>query len=168
MRGIADVVPQPAVAVLRARLVTHRYGGVVGMQHLGRKDMLDQHQVQRRQQAGRGRHPVAHRRAWQGHAQALEAALAAVQRNVILILIDNDLCHEAGTGQATLDRLRRLGGHHYLAFAARAGVLDTLMLDDEDLGRLVVVLRGLVDADLGSFGAAVRAAGASDLREQQP
>ena len=126
--------------------------------------MLDQQQVQRRQQAGGGRHPVAHRRAWQGHAQALEAALAAVQRNVILILIDDDLCQKAGTGQATLERLRRLGGRDHLAFAARAGILDTLMFDDEDLGRLVVELRADVDADLGTL---LMALGAQPLGRRQ-
>ena len=55
-----------------------------------------------------------------------------------------------GPGKPFVDRLRRLGGDGDLAFAALAGVLDVLVLDDEHLGRLVVVLLGGLDADLAA------------------
>jgi hypothetical protein len=73
---------------------------------------------------------------------------------VILILIDDDLGQESRPGQATLERRRRLGRDRHLALAALTGVLDTLVLEDEDLGRLVVVLAGALDTDFLALAAA--------------
>ena len=98
------------------------------------------------------------------HAQPAKPLLGAVQGKVIEILVDDDLGQQSGAGQPLVDRLRRLGGHGDLAFATLAGVLDLLVLDDEHLGRLVVVLFGGLDADLA---AGVAALGAAAFRLRQ-
>ena len=157
MVGVADVVPEPAVAMAAPRLVAHRHRGVVGVQHLRLQHPVLEQLPQGCQQLGARRHPVAHRRARQLAPEPLEALLAAMQRNVILILVDDDLGQQARPRQALVDRLRRLGGDGHVAFAALAGVLDALVLDDEHLGRLVVVLLGRLDADLLTLVAALGA-----------
>jgi hypothetical protein len=80
-----------------------------------------------------------------------------MQRNVIQVFIDHDLRQQSGPGQRPLKRLRRLRGQHDVARAALAGVFDTLVLDDEHLGRLVIELAGRLDADLVTRLAALRA-----------
>ena len=124
-------------------LVAHRHGGVVGVQHLRLQHPVLEQLPERRQQLGR-------RAAIQSHIvergsltpEPFETLLGAVQRNVILILVDDDLGQQARSRQPLVERLRRLGGDGDVAFAALAGVLDALVLDDEHLGRLVVVLLG--------------------------
>ena len=81
---------------------------------------------------------------------------APVERDVILILIDDHLGAESRSRQAAVDRLRRFGGDDHLALAALAGVLDPLMLDDEHFGGFVVVLAGRLDADLRTLLPAFR------------
>ena len=80
-----------------------------------------------------------------------------MQRNVILIFIDDDLRQQARPRQCLVERLRRLGRDGDVAFAALASVLDALVLDDKHLGRLVVVLLGRLHADLATHGAALGA-----------
>src|ERR1700734_2678865 len=76
---------------------------------------------------------------------------------MIVILVHQNLREQTGPWQTTLDRLRRFRRDGHLALAALASILDTLVLDDEDFGRLVVVLCGCLDADLLPRGATLRA-----------
>jgi hypothetical protein len=78
-----------------------------------------------------------------------------MQRNVILIFVDEDLGQESRPWPALVDGLRRLGGDRHVAFAALAGVLDALVFDDEHFGRLVIELLGRFDADLRPLDAAL-------------
>ena len=87
-------------------------------------------------------------------SQPGQPALGAIQRQVVEVLIGNDLSQESGTGQALVDGLRRLGSLAHLALAARTGILHLLVFDDEHLSRLVVVLFAGLDADLASLLAA--------------
>jgi hypothetical protein len=75
---------------------------------------------------------------------------------MILVLVGHDLGQQPRPRQPLGERRRRLGGDDHVLPAARAGVLDALVLDDEHLGRLVVVRRRRLDADLSTHVAALR------------
>jgi hypothetical protein len=138
-------------------LVAHRHGGVVGVQHLRLQHPELEQLPERRQQESARRHPIAHGRAWQFGAEPFEALFGAMQWNVILIFIDDDLCQQARPRQSLVERLRRLGRDGDVSFATLARVLDALVLDDKHLGRLVVVLLGRKHADFATHGAALGA-----------
>ncbi len=152
---VADVVPEPAVAVRTTLLVTHRHSSVVGVQHLGSQHMVLQQFPQRLQLLGASRHPVAHGRTRQRRPQPLETLFGAMERQVILIFVGDDLGQQPRAGQALVNRLRRLGGQDDVLLAAFAGVLDLLVRNDEHLGRFVVVLLGGLDADRRALLAAL-------------
>ena len=82
----------------------------------------DHQVVQRPQQVGTGRQPVAQRRAVQEQTLPLVDAFQAMQRQVIDVLADDQVGQQARPRQSLGNRHRRLGrGDHHLAGVQAAG-----------------------------------------------
>ena len=110
--------------------------------------------VQRQRQIRGRRDPIAERAATKNQAVPRGDVFLPVQRRVIAVLGQHRLREQARTGQAFLDRLRRLRRERHVLFAMPAGVLHAHVLDHlvrrgnvfELLARLAADLRPLLAA----------------------
>lgn len=88
---VAEIGQQPAGLGLVGFRIEHRHGRVVGVNLLGRFDLVDHPPIDRRQQRGTISHPAAHRMARQFDADASEDSFQAIQRQMVGVLADRNV-----------------------------------------------------------------------------
>ena len=136
MKIIAEVDPEPARGLDLPLRVPHLHRRVVGVDRAAQKDQRLHQVVQRLERLGGAGHPVAEGRARQFHPLPGQAALLAMERDMVGILFGDHMSQESRPGQALLDRLGGLAGRDDLAFAVRAGVRAADVFDHEQGRRL--------------------------------
>ncbi len=107
---IDRVAPQPSRLGPAAPRIEHRQGRVVGEQLVGRQHRAEHQVVQRRQPPAGPAHPIAERRAVQGHALPRQHLRLPIQRQGVAELADHHMRQQRLGGHAAIDgSLRRRG-----------------------------------------------------------
>ena len=153
---IPHIGPEPAGAGLA--LGQHRYGGVVGMNAFGYKNMRLDRVNQRHQSGRRGANPVRQCRYVEINALAGIGRALPVERQMQAIFGEQHLCEQMRSGAAARDRVRggrRLGDR----FAGAAGELLAHVLDHFPLPRHHFQHLGHILADLAQVTTAATRAG---------
>ena len=70
---------------------------------------------------------------------------------MIEVLVGRDVCQQSRGGQPLVDRLRRLGCYNHLTLTTGAGILDSGVLENHQVGGDVFELIGELFADLVAF-----------------
>ncbi len=159
-RRVADVEPHvPALAAARCLLVEHLQPRVVGGEHVREERATFDLVRERRECVGDRGDPVDHRRDGDRHAEPLEDRLLPRERVLVLVLADDDLREQLGSGAPLLDDLVRHGRDHDSVLGALLAreLLARVLLDHEagrdevqDLTRLVADALLLSSAELAA------------------
>ena len=140
-----------------AVVVLHFHRRVIGLNDLRFEHALQHRLHDRGEQAGGGRHPVAHRGARQFHTEPLKNAFLTIKWQVIRIFTDGDVRHQSRAGKSLLDRLGKPLGDDDVSLARLASILGTHVLEHDQRRRHIFKLFTHFLADAGARRAAVGA-----------
>jgi hypothetical protein len=153
---VAHVDPEPSGLGLAGARRQHRHRRVVDMQGVRGHRLSGERINQRRQSRGRRTDPAGQGRGLQADALAGEDLGLAVERQVVVVLRDDDVRQQPGAGAATGDRVvGRRGRDHRLA--GPAGELLAHVPDHLEAARHIVEGLGRLLADPAQSGAAIGA-----------